>query len=640
MKEKSAKQKNHRFRPAHVAHEIPEDLQEQEISIPLTSAGPDGEGSSSKSIFEQLLSTDPSEREFGCSGISNALLDAGNLPEMLKHGVPRTLLRLFADPARAVRVEASCALRNLCLTGGEAISKGLIEGDVFTPLSAFLTEMTHDAPRSLAVLAVDSTPLAERIEHEQTIVGLDQALHLLWELSETCETAIALLNSNNLLPLVFTCLRPDFPAHIAVVAAQCLLTLSEDNPAAIHLARTTPDVVGHMATLLTTAPSPIIRACIAGVLFNIRECVPADAMPAAVQALGAAISGETQDEFALISANLHEAFAAGDATQPSPFKARVSDLTAVLVAQRTALEILANMSSSTDEADGAGWEDMDAEGDDDDAPVPEPEAAAEAGPAGNAMVTLILQAGLPTAIFQRLTSLPRGVEQLFSGNPKALPLLQQRAAVQLRAVACVGNILDAISPAALGPAELNGLWNALFGLCANVPAGADADFMQIVVSTLWTLARRCCQTPETKALLTPPLECVQPIAETVARHEQEQVRCTAVGLLGCLGQLPHLAPTLNIIGQACLHAVTADPSLWVLAEGLNSIFDVFAEPDVNTVFVALEFLQRLQALLPVAKAKAKEARRQRLDRNLVGRLDDAKVNLKRFIDYKRAQGLS
>ncbi len=53
-------------------------------------------------------------------------------------------------------------------------------------------------------------------------------------------------------------------------AAQCLLSMSEDNPAAAHIARSTPDVVSHMGALLTRGPTLVVRACIAG---EGRHCV-------------------------------------------------------------------------------------------------------------------------------------------------------------------------------------------------------------------------------------------------------------------------------------------------------------------------------------------------------------------------------
>lgn len=74
----------------------------------------------------------------------------------------------------------------------------------------------------------------------------------------------------------------------------------------------------------------------------------------------------------------------------------------------------------------------------------------------------------------------------------------------------------------------------------------------------------------------------------------------------------------------------------VVAEALNSVFDVFAEPAVNDVVVALDLVSRLATFLPALKTRLRDQRRF-LPRDLFGRLDEAKLNLARFIKYKRLQ---
>ncbi len=106
----------------------------------------------------------------------------------------------------------------------------------------------------MAALAA-ATPLTERIAHEQTITGLDQALHLLWELCESSEAAVGLVNSNNLLPLVFACLRPEFPAHVAEAAGAWSAVFCE--PAEWVVACTPLRAVGgakHPCTQISTCP--------------------------------------------------------------------------------------------------------------------------------------------------------------------------------------------------------------------------------------------------------------------------------------------------------------------------------------------------------------------------------------------------
>jgi hypothetical protein len=60
------------------------------------------------------------------------------------------------------------------------------------------------------------------------------------------------------------------------------------------------------------------------------------------------------------------------------------------------------------------------------------------------------------------------------------------------------------------------------------------------------------------------------------------------------GKLPSQAAALAGIGMVLVHAISADASQWVLSEGLNGIYDCFAEPEVNEVFIKLEMMKHLQ----------------------------------------------
>ncbi len=82
-----------------------------------------------------------------------------------------------------------------------------------------MSQLAPEAPRAVAALA-GPLELLDRVAAEQVLTGLDQALHLLWELCETVETAVAVFNSSGLLPVVFECLRPEIPTDLTAVAGR------------------------------------------------------------------------------------------------------------------------------------------------------------------------------------------------------------------------------------------------------------------------------------------------------------------------------------------------------------------------------------------------------------------------------------
>lgn len=90
---------------------------------------------------------------------------------------------------------------------------------------------------------------------------------------------------------------------------------------------------------------------------------------------------------------------------------------------------------------------------------------------------------------------------------------------------------------------------------------------------------------------------------------------------------------LEVIGSA--PEVPAD----VLAEALNSLFDVFGDKDYaydDAVFVKGGMLRTLHELLPKVRQAARKVDKKK-DRHLRNVADEACLNLARFIDYKRKE---
>lgn len=135
-----------------------------------------------------------------------------------------------------------------------------------------------------------SSSSEEQLALETIIIGAEQGVHLLWELCEMVETSMALVSSHHLLPVVLEFLRLEYPANVVTgagetsrhvyrleaifhvlpscsyslpLAAQCFMTMSEDNPGAVLLARTNPEFFVRLALLLQH-PSQTVRACVAG----------------------------------------------------------------------------------------------------------------------------------------------------------------------------------------------------------------------------------------------------------------------------------------------------------------------------------------------------------------------------------------
>lgn len=76
----------------------------------------------------------------------------------------------------------------------------------------------------------------------------------------------------------------------------------------------------------------------------------------------------------------------------------------------------------------------------------------------------------------------------------------------------------------------------------------------------------------------------------------DDVNRNCITLLGFFGQLSNFFNELPLIGEIFV-SFLKDESLEVVCETLNSIFDVFAEPNINKIFSELNMMKILIELL-------------------------------------------
>ena len=93
----------------------------------------------------------------------------------------------------------------------------------------------------------------------------------------------------------------------------------------------------------------------------------------------------------------------------------------------------------------------------------------------------------------------------------------------------------------------------------------------------------------------------------------EATRQGAATILGALGQLPHDADTNMRLGAA-LAGCLDDSSLPVLVEAVNAIIDVYSKDELHAMFVALKFPELLPQSLKHITAKVRRSRARSLAR--------------------------
>ncbi|GAA6233448.1 HEAT repeat-containing protein 3 [Lates japonicus] len=628
-------------------------------------------------LLEKLQSPSADMREFACASISRVVQQSQTIPGFLQRDAVRRLGPMLLDSSLAVRETATGALRNLSACGGQEVCEDMVKHDVMTPLTALLRECCAGF-ESAAVQMKDQKNAVEDVANE--------AVNLVWNLCESSNQALSVFNKAGLLDLVIQCLeRHPHNVELAISAAHCLHTVTEDNPELLCSMNTA--VLGALEkVLLSSQPGmapTLLRTLAAGTLWNTKGSLPAARQAQTLNAVVATLSQCLDlDTGTLIpelrqaeEIRLRNAPAVTDADDRAAAELAVEEMdeeeeapkhkrngkavkvdndfsdllprgkeelreaTALLTAQQTSLEIIVNMCCSDDPSDDE-WEEESSSDESD------------MGPDGlcdgvsNLMSPLCLSAEVHGALINhsipekvlKKTEFPRTeAMDVCHQNPSWRSLIKKMQRVQSRALTCLHSILSTMDAESLGgPAALQGaaqhLSTLVFG-AAEIPK--DEEFLEAVISAMRSLLQMIasknipqCMTPQQ----------LMSLSEAATRCDVVSVRVNAVAILGITGSTlakeKGTAETLQMIGNALLQVATRDADLVVNGEALDALFDVFADGDeAETAAKNIQLLPALKALQPVFKAKIRKEGRGKYSPQQLCVLDNIKVNLRRFIGY-------
>lgn len=126
---------------------------------------------------------------------------------------------------------------------------------------------------------------------------------------------------------------------------------------------------------------------------------------------------------------------------------------------------------------------------------------------------------------------------------------------------------------------------------------------------------------------------------------QPQSKVNVLQILGTLGSMaagvdpPLLEPRSSIVrgvGQILLDTACLTQDLWVTAEAMDALFDVFKEDHTDPVVNDIQLVERLKSLAPTFKHRV-HAQRRSLPADHLPVVMTARDNLLRFIKYKTKQ---
>ncbi|KAN0035561.1 hypothetical protein ACTA71_004841 [Dictyostelium dimigraforme] len=212
-------------------------------------------------------------------------------------------------------------------------------------------------------------------------------------------------------------------------------------------------------------------------------------------------------------------------------------------------------------------------------------------------------------------------------NVELLSNISSIKILQKRAMTCLSNLLITFIPKEENVQKI--LWDLLMKIANQSFATSDIDIIEMTTSSLWSIMRTNSNigfTTETE---------IKNLVE-LAIKSPNSIKTNLIGIIGIAGQKPFCQNILKEIAMFLLQCLNKDLPADIISESLNSIFDIFAEPNVNKIVKEVSLIQHLETFIPIIRNKIKTDKKK-LDRALLDRLDESRINLSRFITYKKSQ---
>uniref|UniRef100_H3ARL1 HEAT repeat containing 3 n=1 Tax=Latimeria chalumnae TaxID=7897 RepID=H3ARL1_LATCH len=633
-----------------------------------------------RDLLDKLQSPCVDVREFACASISKLVQQEQVIPTFLQKDAVRCLGPLLLDQSLAVRETAAGALRNLSTCGGLEVCDDMVKRDIMTPLVALLKECS-------SAFDADLVPLQKSKGAKRTSVEVtaNEAINLLWNLCESSSRAVSSFNKEGLLEPLLQCLKKfTTNMELATSAGKCLETKLHSTPPL--------DYGDQFAAKTRLSSNPFcidsILICMAFLIactaWNLKNIVPSNNQAATINAIAKILSETLEIDSGQVILQLKEAESQSPARETEVVEAAneveedivfdqesgmeevsrkgqtqkktddISDLlplkneelkqaAALLAAQQIALEIIVNICCCEDPSDDE-WEEL-SSSDESDCCF-ENTLAESNGPLLSPLClsaevhTALLSCHVPKKVLEK-TAFPSNVAvDACMRSPTWKQLVSKLQRVQCRGLTCLHNMLSVLDVESLGGAlALQALAEHLSQLVFTETVFPKNDeFREAATSAIRSLM----QTMASKNIpqcMTP--EQLLAMCEAEVQCSNSSVRVNAVGIMGITGSVlakgEGTAETLKMVGNFLLHVVTKDPSLVVVGEVLDALFDVFADgKEAEKAAVQIQLLKSLKAFQPVFKAKVRKEGREKYSLDQLCVLDNVKMNLRRFIAYQEA----
>ncbi|GJJ76330.1 hypothetical protein EMPS_08689 [Entomortierella parvispora] len=596
-------------------------------------------------LIQKLSSTDPNERAWAAAGASNLLMhDAATRRLMLSRNLIGALIERLTDSQHEVVVEALGALRNLTVVGGQEVISEMYNKNVLTPVTALIPALNTMIDN---MLTAPSTSGEEQEKRKTVWDWAENVISVVWAMCEHSEKALKFVNGLNVIPflMAFVSNVGKLPPRVVVAAAQCLYTLTDDNPDCRVVFVKNPDYVKPFMAILNTNVEAeeelLIKTLACGIVINLRSIISpkaadsdfSDIHNAVLPVLSSALNFDLQKASTDAAAAAQVANSQKqeiDLSKPNQ-PATTEEQTLALIETRLqtlqlALELIANV--CTESVEGVDHEDNeeqdwgednaddDMEADDDEDEMEddakkdddldentlremEQLAAASAEVpmdlSSHPIINILINTVFPALIHLGTPTPLSFPEQEVPTPATVAPLITaQLATTHLRAIEALNNFLLTMADAVPGrwwykqrKADAEQCWSWLFqqaGVIAGkgVQVGAEEKGQELRGAILDATVG-CLWT------LARGLEGDVPLSDfhipaligAYASTTSDSMRVKAIGCLGVVARRQGAIENNKVIGEFLINLLKNKPSTEACVEALNAIYDVYADAEFD-----------------------------------------------------------
>ncbi|ODN05331.1 mRNA cap guanine-N7 methyltransferase [Orchesella cincta] len=595
-----------------------------------------------QTIVEQLHSHLAEERDSGLNSLSVASSKPAYLEEILKSDIFKVVGPLLLDPSISVRHSAAGALRNLSSVNMEVCER-MIAADVLTPLVALLKQK----------YCGDWVPQSKekKTKHPYNIdsstEAFVEAVTLLWNLCEVGETAVKIFNREKLGDVLCQFLNVDtYGLRVSVCSALCLYSATEDNPDAVTNHSLLEEFLMKVFMLksdgLDSWQLMYLQTTCVGILVNlykgdVRNRAP-DTVALLMKILNASLDVDHVAEINKFSsevplsngshAEVYHRESESDLKKIFEMDEKCEGVVALLSSQILSLEILSNIITSEDEV----WEEEDESeesvedfGDDMNAEedVEMKEICADIP---SEVYESLTSAGSVTKVLGKIKNIPVNVAQILNEDEsRGAKVVRKCNILRSTALICLQNLVEVLSLSDLEKCiGIVDVWTGL-GSALEQCESADETMVEALTSAMRALIQSIVSQ---KAVHTAANQLCAGFSLFHQVYEAVticKVRVNIIKIIGCMGLLLTRFPKETILNglnletlitQIAEHLITCVTSLkldreglWLAAEIFDTLFDVFAEDDYNSVLKSTALIPKLKALQPTFKKQVRGERR-------------------------------